>query len=150
MHALMVTTLVVVLIGVPVASAQSPLSFAIEFSAGTLAAAVPFYAVLYRTSEALQPSQVSRFAETPAKDILLGLAVPPLVAGATVAYVGSLFGVTCPFAGLVAILGASVGEIFAVQLWQPDVPEWVKIIAVPALTSLGATIAFNRQARASR
>jgi len=150
MHALMVATLVLVLIGAPVVAAQSALSFAIEFSAGSLAAAVPFYAVLFRTSEALQPWQTSRFAEPSTEDILIGLAVPPLAAGAAVAYTGSLFGVTGPFAGLAAILGASVGEIFAVQLWQLDVPEWVKTIAVPAITSLGATIAFNHQARPCR
>jgi len=91
MHALVVAMLVLVLIGVPVAAAQTALSFAIELSAGTLAAAVPFYTVLFRTSEALQPFQTSRFAEPSTEDIFLGLAVPPLLAGAAVAYTGSLY-----------------------------------------------------------
>jgi len=150
MHALVAAALALLLIGVPVAAErQSALSFAVEFAAGTLAAAVPFYAVLYRTSETLQPFQASRSAEPATEDILLGLAVPPLMAGAAVAYVGSLFGVTGKLAGLAAILGAAVSEIFALQLWQLDVPEWLKVIAVPAITSLGATIAFNHQARSS-
>jgi len=150
MHALIVTTLALVLIGVPVAAAQTALSFAIEFSAGTLAAAVPFYMVLFRTSEAPPPFRPSRFAEPATEDIFLGLALPPLLSGAAVACAGSLFGVTGPLAGFAAILGASVGEIFAVQLWQLDLPKWLKTIAVPAITSLGATIAFNRQARTFR
>lgn len=149
MHTLVGVILVLVLIGVPVAAAQSALSFAIELSAGTVAAAVPFYAVLFHTSEATQTLRESAFAGPSTKDIVLGLAVPPLVAGAAVACVASLFGVTGPIAGLAAILGASVGEIFAIQLWQLDVPGWVKTIAVPVITSLGATIAFNRQAQAS-
>ena len=150
MRALIVTTLILVLIGVPVAAAQSALSFAIEFSAGMLAAAVPFDITLYSTSEALRPFQTTRFAEPSTEDIFFGLAAPPLLAGVAVAYVGSLFGVMDPMAGLAAILGASVGELFAVQLWQLEVPEWAKTIAVPFITSLGATIAFNRQARPSR
>jgi len=149
MHRLVVATLTLVLIGVPVAATPSAILFAIELSAGTLAAAVPFYTVLFRTSEALEPLQASRFAGPSIEDIVLGLAVPPLAAGAVVACVGSLFGVTDPLAGLAAILGASVAEVFAVQLWQLEVPEWVKAIAVPVITSLGATITFNRQAQAS-
>jgi hypothetical protein len=149
MQTLIVATLVLVLIGVPVAAAQSAISFAIELSVGTVAAAVPFYTVLLRTSEAVQPFQPSRFAQPSIEDIVLGLAVPPLAAGEAVAYAGSLFGVTGPLASFAAILGASVGEIFALKVWQLDVPEWVKTIAVPVITSLGATVAFNRQAQAS-
>jgi len=139
-----VVMLVLVLIGVPVAATPSALSFAVELFVGTLAAAVPFYAVLYNTSEALQ---TSRPAGPVPEAALFGLVVPPLATGASVALAGRLFGVASPFAYFAAILGASVSEIFAFQLWQLDIPEWVKVIAVPVVTSLGATLAFNRQAR---
>jgi len=149
MRAFAVTVLVVALIGVPIVAAQSALSFAIELSAGTIAAAVPFYTVLYTTTETPQPYHASLFERTSTKDIALGLVVPPIAAGLAVACAGSLFGVTGPAAALAAIIGASVSEVFAFQLWQLDVPEWVKSISVPIITSLGATIAFNRQARPS-
>jgi len=149
MRKVVIVTSVLALIAVPVAAVQSALSFGIELSAGAVASAVPFYAALLRASDVLRPLQASSFAEPSIEDIVLGLAVPPLAAGLAVAYAGSLFGVTGPLVGLAAILGASVGEIFALQLWQLDVPEWVKTIAVPVITSLGATISFNRQARGS-
>lgn len=149
MHALMVATLVLVLIGVPVAAAQSALSFAIEFSVGTLAASVPYYAALFRCSEPLHALEASRFAEPATNDILLGLALPPLAAGVTVACVGKLFGVTDKLGGLAAILGASVGEIFALRTWELNLPEWLEVLSVPAITAFCATVAFNRQARAS-
>jgi len=149
MHRLIAATLVLVLAGVPVAAAQSALSFAIELSAGAVAAAVPFYAVLYHDSASLQSFQASRSTEPCTEDIVLGLAVPPLAAGAAVACAGRAFGVTDQLAGVAAILGASVSEVFALQLWELAVPEWVKTIAVPVITSLGATIAFNHQAQAS-
>jgi hypothetical protein len=141
---LVVTTLVLALIGGPVAAAQSVLSFAVELSAGTVAAAVPFYAALFSTSDALR---ASRLTQPSAEDVIPGLALPPLAAGAAVGCAGSLFGVTGPLAVPVAVLGALVSEIFAVQVWQLDVPGWVKTIAVPVVTSLGATLAFNRLAR---
>ena len=144
MHRPAVGVLVLVLIGVPVAAAPSALSFAVELFAGTLAAAVPFYAVLYNTSDVLQ---TSRLAEPATEGALFGLVVPPLATGATVALAGRLFGVAAPLASFTAVLGAAVSEIFAIQLWRLDIPQWVKVIAVPAVTSLGATLAFNRQAR---
>ncbi|MFC2108709.1 hypothetical protein ACFLS5_04520 [Candidatus Bipolaricaulota bacterium] len=147
MHAFAVASLVLLVITVSVMADQSALSFAVEFGVGTLAAAVPFYAVLYRTSEAFQPPEASRFAEPSAEEILLGLAVPPLLAGATVACVGRLLGVSGKLASLASILGASVGELFALQAWELDLPEWMRVIAVPVITSLGATIAFNCQAQ---
>jgi len=139
-----VVMLALALIAVPVAAEPSALSLAVELLAGTLAAAVPFYAVLYSTSEGLQ---ASRLAEPVTEDALFGLVVPPLATGTTVALAGRLFGVAAPFAGFAAVLGASVSGIFALQLWQLDIPEWVKVTAVPVVTSLGATLAFNRQAR---
>ena len=150
MREFFVATLVLALIGVPVAASQSALSFAVELSAGTVAAAVPFYTVLFCTSKALQPLQPSRSCELSIEDTVLGLAVPPLSAGVTVACAGCLFGVTGPATVLAAFVGASVGEVFALQLWELDIPEWVKTIAVPIITSLGATFALNRQAQASR
>jgi len=150
MHRLIVATLALVLAGVPVAAAQSAFSFAIELSAGAVAAAVPFYAVLYRGSASLQSFQASRSTEPSTEDIVLGLAVPPLAAGIAVACAGRAFGVTGQLAGAAAILGASVSEVFALQLWDLDLPEWLKTIAVPIITSLGAIIAFNRQVRPSR
>jgi len=150
MRTFAVTVLVLALIGMPVAAAQSALSFAIELSAGTMAAAVPFYTVLFSTTETPQPYHASLLARTSTKDIVLGLLVPPIAAGAAVAYAGSLFGVTGPATVLAAFVGASVGEVFALQLWELDIPEWVKTIAVPIITSLGATFALNRQAQASR
>ena len=149
MRAFAVTVLVLALIGVPVTAAQSVLSFVIELSAGTIAAAVPFYTVLLSTTETSQPYQASLLARTSTKDIVLGLVVPPIAAGVAVACAGSLFGVAGSASTLAAILGASVSEVFAFQLWLLDVPEWMKAIAVPVITSLGATIAFNRQAQAS-
>jgi len=137
------------LIGVPVAAAQSALSFVIELSAGTMAAAVPFYTVLLSTTETSQPYHASLQSRASTKDIVLGLVVPPIAAGAAVAYAGSLFGVTGPSTALAAILGASVGEVFALQLWELDIPEWAKTIAIPIITSLGATFAFSRQAHPS-
>ena len=150
MRRLVVVALALVLVGLPVAAALPALSFAIELSAGTVAAAVPFYAVLLRTSDAVQPLLTRELAVPSAKDIVLGLAVPPLAAGIAVACAGRAFGVTGPLAGVAAILGASVGEIFAIQLWYMDLPDWIKTTAVPVITSLGATIAFNRQVRPSR
>jgi len=145
MRAFAAAVLVLVSIGVSIVAAQSALSFAIELSAGTIAAAVPFYTVLFSTTETSQPYQASLLAGTSTKDIVLGLVVPPIAAGIAVACAGSLFGVTGPAAALSAIVGASVSEIFAIQLWQLDVPEWVKSISVPVITSVGATLAFNRQ-----
>ena len=151
MRTLVGVTLALMLIGAPVVAAQRALSFAVELCAGTLAAAVPFYSTLYRTSEASRPFLPSRFAEPSTGDILLGLAVPPLLAGAAIATTGSLFDVTTtPLAVLATVIGASVSEIFAIQFWRLDVPEWMKTIAVPVIASLGGTIAFNRQARSSR
>jgi len=150
MRRLAVVALVLVLVGLPVVAAPSALSFAIELSAGTVAAAVPFYIALFGTSDAVQPLLISGLAVPSAKDIVLGLAVPPLAAGVAVACVGRAFGVTGRLAGVAAILAASVGETFALQLWQLDLPGWMKTIAVPVITSLGATIAFNRQVRPSR
>jgi len=150
MRAFAVTVLVLALIGASVAAGQSALSFAIELSAGMMAAAVPFYTVLYSTTETGQPyHDASLPARTSTKDIVLGLVVPPIAAGVAVACAGSLFGVAGSASTLAAILGASVSEVFAFQLWLLDVPEWMKAIAVPVITSLGATIAFNRQAQAS-
>ena len=149
MHAFTVAALVLVLIAVPVAAGQSALSFAVEFATGALAAAVPFYAVLFRTSEMPRPVEASRFAEPAIEEILLGLAVPPLAAGVTVACVGRLFGVTGSLSGFASILGASVGELLALRAWELDLPEWLKVMAVPAITSLGATLAFSRHARSS-
>lgn len=149
MRAFAVSVLVLALIGVPVAAAQSALSFAIELSAGTIASAVPFYTVLFSTTETSQPYQASLLARTSTKDIVLGLVVPPIAAGVAVACAGSLFGVTGPATALAAIVGASVSEVFAFQLWQLEFPEWMKAIAVPVIASLGATIAFNRQAQPS-
>jgi len=140
--------LVLLLIAVPVVASQSALSFAVECCAGTLAAAVPFYAVLFRTHGALAP-EAPRLAEPATEDVLLGLAMPPLMAGATVASVGRLFGGMSNLAGFASILGAYVGETFALRAWELNLPEWLKAIAVPAITSLAATIAFDRQAGTS-
>jgi len=150
MRRLAVVALVLVLVGLPVVAAGPALSFAIELSAGTVVAAVPFCAVLFRTSDAVQPILTTELAVPSTKDIVLGLAVPPLAAGIAVACAGRAFGVTGQLAGAAAILGASVGEIFALQLWQLDLPDWMKTVAVPVITSLGATIAFNLQGEASR
>ena len=141
--------LVLLLIPVPVMAGASALSFAVEFGAGALAAAVPFYANLFRTSEALQLPEASPFAEPSTEDILVELALPPLVAGLTVVCVGRLFGVAGHFAGLASILGASVGELFALRAWDLNLPEWMEVIAVPVITSLGATITFNQLAQSS-
>ncbi|MBN1858580.1 hypothetical protein JW848_05175 [Candidatus Bipolaricaulota bacterium] len=149
MHTFTVASLVLILIAVPVVAGQSALSFAVELATGALAAAVPFYAVLFRTSETPRPIGASRFGEPAIEEILLGLAAPPLAAGATVACVGRLLGVTGSRSGFVSILGASVGELLALRAWELDLPEWMKILAVPAITSLGATLAFNRLVRSS-
>jgi len=149
MHVLATVALVLVLTAVPVAAAPSALSFAVEFAAGTLAAAVPFYAALFRTSEVYRPPEVFGPAEPANEDILLGLVAPPLLAGAAVTFVGRLFGVTSKLGGLAAILGASVAELFAFRAWELNLPEWLEIIAVPAITSVGAVVAFNREARSS-
>jgi len=146
MRATVVVVLALLLIALPVVAGQSALSFAVEVAAGTLAAAVPFYAVLFSTSEPPHPLEASRSAEPATGDVLLGLAAPPLMAGATVACVGRLFGATNKLAGLASILGAAVGEVFALRAWELDLPEWVRMIAVPVVTSLGATLAFHRQA----
>ncbi len=141
--------LVLLVISVPIVAGQSALSFALEFGVGTLAASVPYYAALFRCSEPLHSLKASRFAEPATNDILLGLALPPLAAGVTVACVGKLFGVTDKLGGLAAILGASVGEIFALRAWELNLPEWLEVLSVPAITAFCATVAFNRQARSS-
>ena len=138
---------VLLLLAVPVAAGRSAVSFAVEVAAGTLVAAVPFYAVLFSLSGSLQPSWVPRVPQPSTGDLLLGLVAPPLMAGATVALVGKMFGATDRLAGLAAMLGASVGEVFALRAWELNLPEWMKVIAVPVITSLGATLAFNRQAK---
>ena len=147
MQSFAAATLVLLLISVPVVAGPSGLSFALEFSVGTVAASVPYYAALLRCSDPLHELEASRFTEPTTTDILLGLALPPLAAGATVACVGNLFGVTDKLGGLAAILGASVGEIFALRAWELDLSEWVKVLSVPAITALCATVAFNCQAR---
>ncbi|MFC2105796.1 hypothetical protein ACFLS0_03495 [Candidatus Bipolaricaulota bacterium] len=149
MKVLVSAALILLLITVPVVAEQSALTIAVEFCTGTLAAAVPFYAVLFRSSEAFHSLEAPQFAKPATENTLLGLALPPLVAGATVACVGRLFGVTGKLTGLASILGASIGELFALRAWELNLPEWLKVIAVPALTSLGATLAFNRLARSS-
>ncbi len=146
MRATVVVVLALLLIALPVVAGQSALSFAVEVAAGTLAAAVPFYAALLSTSETPRVPWVSRVAEPSTGDVLFGLVAPPLMAGATVACVGRLFGATNKLAGLASILGAAVGEVFALRAWELDLPEWVRMIAVPVVTSLGATLAFHRQA----
>ena len=149
MHAVTVAALILLLIAVPVAASPSTLSFVVEVAAGTLAAAVPFYAVLFSTSGSLQPSWVPQATGPSTGDVLLGLVAPPLMAGATVACVGRLFGATGKLTGLASILGASVAEVFALRAWDLDLPEWMEVIAVPVITSLGATLAFHRQAQSS-
>ena len=149
MHAVTVAALILLLIAVPVAASPTTLSFVVEVAAGTLAAAVPFYAALYRTSETPPTPWAPRSTEPAIEDILLGIAAPPLMAGATVVCVGRLFGVTGKLTGLASILGASVAEVFALRAWELGLPQWMKVIAVPVITSLGATMAFHRQAQSS-
>jgi hypothetical protein len=152
MRSLAVAGLVFLLVAVTIAAEQPPLSFAVEFCAGALAATVSFDAVLFRTSGALPPVGDPRFVEVGASGgtsgVLLELAATPLAAGATVTFVGWLMGVTGKCAGLTSILAASVSELFALQAWDLDLPEWIRILAVPAITALGATIGFNLQAGA--
>ena len=72
----------------------------------------------------------------------------PLAAGATVTGVGWLFGVTGKYAALASIVAASVSELFALRVWDLDLPEWLTMLTVPVITSLGATIGFDLQANA--
>lgn len=152
MRLVAVVVLGLLLVGTPALAEQSALSFAAEFGAGALTATVSFEWVLSLTfqvyPQARHPQSIEAGALGGVSNVLLGLAVTPLAAGATVTCVGWLFGVTGKYAGLASVLAASVSELFAFRAWNLDLPEWLTILAVPAITSLGATIGFTLQANA--
>ncbi|MCX6092252.1 MAG: hypothetical protein NTX23_05230 [Candidatus Bipolaricaulota bacterium] len=149
MRLVVVVVLGLLLVGAPVLAEQSALSFAAEFGAGALTATVSFEWVLSLTFQVYpQARHPQASALGGASNVLLGLAVTPLAAGATVTCVGWLFGVTGKYAGLASVLAASVSELFALRAWDLDLPEWLAALAVPVVTSLGATIGFTLQANA--
>ncbi|MCX6101070.1 MAG: hypothetical protein NTV92_06580, partial [Candidatus Bipolaricaulota bacterium] len=127
MRLALICVLAVIVAAVPALADQDALAFAAEFGAGALTAAVSFEWVLSLTFQAYpqHPQSIEARALGGASTVLLGLAVTPLAAGATVTCVGWLFGVTGKCAALTSILAASVSELFALRAWDLDVPEWL-------------------------
>ena len=152
MRLILVVAVGLLLVAAPVVAEQSALLIAAEFGAGAITATVSFEWVLSLTFQAYplarHPQPIEVGALGGASNVLLGLAATPVVAGATVTCVGWLFGVTGRYAALASVLAASVSELFALRAWDLDLPEWLTTLAVPAITSLGATIGFSFQANA--
>jgi hypothetical protein len=153
MRVVAVAGLVVILLTMSVMAEPSALSFAAEFGASTLVSAASFDALLFRTFGDLLPvtnsSAAGAMVAVTDLRLLFDLALTPLAAGATVTCVGWAFGITGHCAGLASVLAASVSELFALRVWDLNLPSWIRMLAVPTITALGATIAFNLQATAA-